>query len=259
MRIITLINDWQLDSLYISQINGVFHSIASDIRIINITPEITNFNISAAAFVLKKSYQFYPAGTIHFNFIDGGYSYKNYLIAKSKEQYFVSPDNGFLSLVLGKKIEELYVFPKSEFTFAKLFDFSVILKMITENSVNELDKVKDFKVKHFSEPVFNKDSIVAHIVYIDSFGNLITNLSKKKFREAVGDKKFTIILRTKTSNILHISENYDMVESGDLFAVFNIANLLEIGQKNSNLARLMNFSVNDSIRIEIFETKETIF
>lgn len=259
MRIITLINDWQLDSLYLSQIYGAFLSTAPDIRIVNITPKMSNFNISAASFVLKKSYAFYPSKTIHFNFIDDDFVYKNYLIAKSKGQYFVSPDNGFLSLVLGKKIEELYAFPKSKNTFAKLFDYLAILKMITEDKINEINKVESFKIKYFPQPVFNKDSIILHVIYVDSYGNLITNLTKKKFFEALGQRKFKIILRSKSSEILSISENYDSAESGDLFAVFNFNNLLEIGQKNSNISSLMSFKVSDSIRIEFFEKKETIF
>jgi len=259
MRIITLINDWKQDPLYITQIYGAFLNIASNIQIVNITPDIKNYDNARAAFVLRKSFAFYPAGTIHFNFIDDLSNYKNYLIAKHKEQYIVSPDNGFLSLAIGKKIEELYLFPKSDETFAKIFDYSAILQIIIDEKTKGLLSADKMKDKYFPQPVFKDNSIIAHILYIDSYGNLITNLTKKKFVEAIANKGFKIILRSSSSKINFISDNYEKIESGDLFAVFNVGNLLEIGQKGMNLANLMNYNVLGAIRIEIFDKEPSIF
>ena len=93
-------------------------------------------------------------------------------------------------------------------------------------------KISSFMYNKVSQPIIKIDefekkrTIVAEIIYIDRFGNAITNISKDFFLKNIQDKAFTILVR-RNQKIQIISKKYSDVEEGDILAIFNTAELLE--------------------------------
>ena len=70
------------------------------------------------------------------------------------------------------------------------------------------------------------------MVYIDDYGNVITNISRTAFKEFGKGRPFEIQLRTSRMSIRKVSEHYEDVQVGKEVAVFNYAGLLEIAMNN---------------------------
>ena len=80
---------------------GVMYSIMPEVRIVDLTHEVTPFSILDGARFLYGATPYYPAGTVFVVVVDPGVgSMRKAIIAKSKRgQYFVLPDNGLMTLV----------------------------------------------------------------------------------------------------------------------------------------------------------------
>ncbi len=253
MPIITLINDWKQDALYLSQIKGALLSVDEHIRIINLTPNLSTFDEFTAAFVLKNSFKQFPKGTIHLNFIS--HYEKNvtdFLIAQYHEQFFVSRNTGFLANVFDTKPEKLFRLDIEENSFTELELYPLILRAILKNALHKIaDQYEISNRNAVFLPVFNDNNIIIHIIYIDVYGNLITNLKKNDFYNFIAEKNFKIVIENKKNSIEKISSSYENIEQGDLFAIFNNLDLLEIGMKSANMAKLFSIKKSDELFIEI--------
>lgn len=257
MAIVTLINDWKQDALYLAQINGALISIDEQLRIIDLTPQLDSFDEITASFILKNSFKKFPKGTIHLNFIS---HYKknspDFIIAEYQEQFFVSRNNGFLSNFFEDKPDKIYKIEIGKATFAELELYPIIVLAILKNSINKIaENFEDFERTAIFKPVINENNIIIHITYIDAFGNLITNLDKNIFDQTIGNKKFKIFVGGRKNFIDKINDNYEDLELGNLFAIFNSINLLEVGIKSGNLATLMSIQKSNELFIEIIKEK----
>ena len=258
MRLITLINDWQNDSLYYSQVIGFFSNIMPDADIKNITPDLPLNDITRAALVLRFSFKFFPQNTIHCNFVDKMPISHRILIANYKNQYIISPDNGFIPFVTSNKFEKIYCLTRGYTPFDLRLAYAYILKNIFENKLEtEFDTCTDPKNLILPQPVIRQNSIIAHIIYIDKYGNMFLNISNKKITQISENKKIKITAGRPNITINNIVKNYDDVREGDLFALFSETGLLEIGQYGANLCSLLDLKIGDEILIELSD-KNTI-
>ncbi len=258
MRLITLINDWQNDSMYYSQVIGFFSEIVPEATIKNITPDLPLNDIMRAALVLRFSLKFFPKNTIHCNFVDKTPISHRILIATYKNQYIISPDNGFIQFVTGRKYDKIYCFPRSYSPFDLLMNYAYALEKITKNELNnEFEVCNDPKDLILPQPVIKLNQIIAHIIYIDKYGNLFLNISKKKFLQITENKRIKITVGRSSFIIYKLVSNYDDVREGDLFALFSETGLLEIGQYGVNLRKVLDLKIGDEIIIELSE-KNTI-
>ncbi len=258
MNIITLTNDWKNESLYFSMITGKLYSIADNVRIVNLYSDVESFDYVSAAFILKNSYKNYPKGTIHLNFVPNlNVKDADFLIAFYDENYFISLDNGFLSLVFETKPEKLYRFERPCESFDELEFYPLLVKMILKDKLNEIPKSeKEMFRNTLSEPAIMNNRIIGHILYIDIYGNLITNFTKDFIQKHCSGKKFSILLQSEKNRIEKISDNYDEIDSGELLCLYNSMNYLELAMKESNLAKLLSITKKDNVIIAFEGQKE---
>lgn len=252
MKIVTLITDWRNDALYLAQIKGKIVSVSSDLNIIDLISDVVSFDIVDAAFVFKKSFKNFPPGTIHLNFIDNQrYDNQDFIVVKHNQQYFISRDNGFLSLVLPAEVDEIYKLKSITSTFEELFSFSLIIDAIIHNKLLTIaEQIDDFIRTFVMAPSISDFQIIGHIIYIDSYGNLITDVTEQDFYDFVKNGEFKIYFKTDRNMIDSISNHYSDVDSGDLVALFNSMGLLELAQRNGNLAEIFGVLKRSEIRIE---------
>jgi len=107
--VIALMTDFGEDDFFVASLKGVIAKINPSARIIDITHRIPSFDIGAAGLVLSSSYKYFPPKTIFLVVVDPGVgSYRRILLAKTKNFFFIAPDNGVLSLVLDEeKVQKL--------------------------------------------------------------------------------------------------------------------------------------------------------
>jgi len=255
MPIITLTSDWNKNDYYLGAIKGKILSTCKDVTIIDISHNLPSFNVSQAAFILRNCYTYYPKNTIHLIFVKSEVKSENpYLIVKANNQFFIAADNGIFSLIFPDNDAEIFALniPKRQTTFPEL-------DILTETAI-DIANGKD--IKDISKPVkeyykqiplratIDDSAINGSVIFIDSYENIITNITRDIFNRVGNDRSFEIFVQSNHYKITKINNQYQETSQGELLAVFNAVNLLEIAINSGNVARLLNLKIGTNIRIK---------
>jgi len=281
-QIVTLTTDWVDKSYYVStiekdyvpktypigdhyvaQLKGVLKQISQDIEIVDISHSVQAFNAIQAGFVLRSAFRFYPEGTIHIVGVNSEPSPSNKLILiKYMGHYFIGANDGMFSLVFednpDTNPEFVLELPLVEnfYGFSALMTFAFVVRHLTnQKEPSMLGKPCEMIERPAPSATYNDNFIYGRVVFVDHFGNLITNISRELF-ETVRDKRpFRIVVNTDKLTITQISSYYDDVAPNQYLALFNSNNILEIAKRNSNLAQLENLDTKTSIVVEFSNDK----
>jgi S-adenosyl-L-methionine hydrolase (adenosine-forming) len=259
MAIITLITDWNKADYYIGSVKGKILSRNPSVNIVDITHQIPSFNISQAAFILRNCYYEFPEGTVHIIGISTVISKHIPLLIVEKEgHYFITSDNGITGLLFATVPEKVYKVKNKEITFdisSNLSNYAdIALKIIAgENISSFAEPVKDFSAHIPLRPVIEESLISGSVIYIDSFSNVITNITKELFERVSKKRPFEILIQSNQNKIHKLCETYHDVPSGDLVALFNSAGLLEIAINNGNAAGLLGLKISSTVRINFLK------
>ena len=255
MSIITLTTDWNKDDYYTGAVKGTILSNCHEVTIIDITHQITPFNIYQAAFILKNSYNYYPSGTVHIIGVKTeAFSEHNYLIAELDNQYFLGADNGVFSLLFKDNDPVKYFsindYEQSSFPVLNIFATIAcnLIKGEKPESIGTEAEAINRRVP--LRATIEENILIGSIVYIDSFQNAITNISKDLFDRVGNGKPFKIYVQSNHYVISKINKSYQETSVGEILAIFNSLNLLEIAINGGNAAELLNLDTNSSIRIK---------
>lgn len=258
MAIITLTSDWGCKDHYLGAVKGKFLKLLPETIIIDISHNITPFNIEQAAFIIKNSYTNFPEGTIHIIAINTEESTTHpHTIVYIDEQYFIGADTGIFSLIFDKKpdkIIELDILQDSDyFTFSTRDRFvNAAVRLAKGEDLEKLGDLKDsINQKILFEPVTEKDVIKGIVTYIDSYENLFTNISENLFNQVGKGRQFSIYFRTNEVN--KINKSYNDAPEGEIIAIFSSTGLLQIAINKGNASSLLGMSHKDPIRIEFKE------
>ncbi|MCX6291941.1 MAG: SAM-dependent chlorinase/fluorinase [Bacteroidetes bacterium] len=261
MPIITLTTDWGLRDHYLAAFKGELISRNPAIQLVDISHDIQPFDILQASFVIKNCFNKFPPGTLHFIGISGSGKQgqldekRNYLMVKSNDHFFTGEDSGLFSLVLGESEKEIYKLPvPAKASLAEVYDhfLSTISSFAEGRAVSELGEKMDELVQSFHTfpTVDHSGSIRGSAVYIDSFGNIISNITRELFDTTRKGRSFMIYLRKAEYDMDVISNNYFDVEPGEMAALFNHDGYLEIAMNQDNAASMLRIKLMDTIRIE---------
>ncbi|MFD2163874.1 S-adenosyl-l-methionine hydroxide adenosyltransferase family protein [Paradesertivirga mongoliensis] len=256
MAIITLTTDLGYKDFYQAALKGSILSIRPTVNIIDITHNISAFNIPQAAFVLKNAFPYFPSGTVHLIGIDSVFNENTkYLAVKYKGHFFVGSDNGIFSLMFDEKpdeIVELNIMQDLKFLHFPLTD--IFAKASTH--LAEGGKMEDIGIplaeleeKVNLQPVIEHNVIKGSVIYIDSFQNVITNISKDLFSRIQQNRDFVLYFR-KNESISTLSWHYNEVPEGEKLCLFGISNYLEIAINKGNASGLLGLHLGDIVRVE---------
>lgn len=255
MPIITLTSDWGTRDHYTAVVKGTILSKLPGVNIVDITHNIDHFNVHQASFVIKNSYKHFPEGTVHIISINTEASVKQpHTVIYHEKQFFIGADNGIFSLIfddIPENIFEISTFQDSDyFTFSTKDVFAKVACHLASGGKIEEVAVKRDDINRLIpyKPVADKDSINGMIMYIDSYENLITNITEKMFREMAKGRKFTISIRGEEIGV--ISKAFSDVGRGDVLAFFGSSGYLVIAINHGNAAGLLGLGYNDRVRVE---------
>ncbi len=273
MPLITLTTDFGTKDHFVGAIKGAIFSELEDVKIIDISHEISPFNITETAYIVKNAYQNFPKGSIHIIGVDSELSIENKHIALLlDDHYFVCPDNGVISMIASdikpEKIVEITIHDRLISSFNVLDVFVKVAGHIARGGTLDVIGKTIHNYKQLTEvhPFINDDKtqIVGSVIYIDNYGNIISNISKKLFQEIGKGREFEVIARSYSFE--KIQQQYNEVvnfetpsqnrqDDGKRLAIFNSANFLEIAIYRSNLktvggaSSLLGLDYRDSITV----------
>mgnify|MGYP001783033638 CR=1 FL=1 len=135
MAIITLTSDWGLSDYYVGAVKGVIYSYCPQAVIVDITHNITPFDLKNAGFIVKNCYKNFPEGTIHILGIDTEESDEfSHIVVKADGHYFIGCDNGIFSIIIGDTPYEAVTIEIPQdtgyFTFSSRDRFAKVASML---------------------------------------------------------------------------------------------------------------------------------
>jgi len=256
MAIITLTTDLGDKDFYQSALKGSIMNLLPDVNLIDITHNISPFNIQQAAFILKNAFPYFPKETVHLVGIDSVYNQNTrYLAIKYKDHYFVGSDNGIFSLLFEEETEEiveLNIIQDLQFLHFPLTD--ILAKAACHLAKGGKTKdiglpVTTLEEKVNLQPVIEQDIIRGSVIYIDSFQNVITNITRDLFTKVQRNRDFILYFR-RSESISQLSWHYNEVPEGEKLCLFGVSNYLEIAINKGNASDLLGLHLNDIVRIE---------
>jgi len=256
MAIITLTTDLGDKDIYQAALKGSILKLIPTITIVDITHSVAAFNVQQAAFILKNSFHYFPDGTVHLIGIDTVYNaYTKYLMVKYRKHYFVGADNGIFSLMFTDDVQEMFeinIMQDLKFLHFPLADIFVKAAChLAEGKAPELIglEVTSLEKKMNLQPVVEKNIIKGSVIYIDSFQNVITNITKDFFSSEQKGRKFVLYFK-RNETINHLSWHYNEVPEGEKLCMFGISDHLEIAINKGNASGLLGLNLGDSVIID---------
>ena len=255
MSIITLTSDYGLKDHFVGALKGKILSEYSEAKIIDISHEIDPFNTVEASYIISASYSSFPKGTVHLIGVDMEHNKENqHIVMQWNDHYFIAADNGILSMlsqkIVPQKIVAINIHDRLPSDAADLDVFVTVachlakggLMNVIGKEINTIKQVTDLQ----AVLAVDGNSLKGHVIYIDHFGNVVTNISKKYFIEVAKGRPYEIVMKTK--NIKTILPNYSAIASSDKYpiksyegeklAIFNETGFLEIAIFRSNPSKV---------------------
>ncbi len=254
MAIITLTTDFGLRDHYVGSVKGAILNQLPGAVIIDISHQIEKFNIQDAAFILKEAYKDFPKHTVHIIGLLTEYSSSGgYLAAAHNDHFFIAADNGIFSLLFDetpKKIIEIAADTASNLSFPVRDIFvKAACKLAGGIDIETLGRPKENLLQRLAFRATSMGNIIrGSIVFVDSYGNVITNIDQALFSKIGAGQPFIIEL-ARNNQIERISKDYIEVPEGEILALFNSSKVLEIAMRNGKVSSMLNLKLNDSITI----------
>ncbi len=260
--IITLITDFGLRDWYAGVMKGVILDINPKASIIDITHGVDPGDVTCAAISLRSSYGHFPAGTVHVVVVDPGVGGgRKILLAEWERHLFLAPDNGILPGALGcdalrnvRSVEQpLFWRRRVSATFHGRDVFAPVAAHLSKGvpPARMGPRCKDPIRYELPLPECVEGNLLrAEVIYVDRFGNLITNIGEDApvFREG-------IVIRIRGREIKGISRSYDAVRKGELLAICGSSGYLEISVNGGDASRKLGARRGTTLSVKRIDRK----
>ncbi len=256
--IITLLTDFGTKDHYVGVMKGVILGISRSAQLVDLCHEIPSQDVRGAAYVIGTSYRYFPQGTIHCAVVDPGVgSERHGLVAKTNHYLFVGPDNGLFTMIYDlEKDAEVYKITESAHipteissTFHGRDVFAPVAAHLSQGvPCSELGELISEPVRINTLRPDSKGSILkGTVIYMDRFGNLITNITRTDFDNFVMQARFEIVADDVSLN--EVANTYADASRGTMIALFGSTDYLELSVVMGSAARRLNLGVGNTISV----------
>ena len=271
-KTLTFNSDFGYRDTYVAEVKGVIEACCSDVHIIDLTHGIEQGNLIAASFVLLSAAKYFPMGTVHLAVVDPGVGTSRKIIVVNTGEYtFIGPDNGILyeaadsdgiKIIWAVDIERFLkklpdAFVKNE-VIIKILEQGVsstfhgrdLFAPLSGYVLNGLSmgdiahEVRSMEKIEISKPTVKGNKIFGKVIYIDRFGNLITNIPNTLARQ---DGEVFIKTKRKMISIGELAGTYARVSRGQPLPVTGSRGYVEIAVNCGSAADYFGAAYNDEI------------
>jgi hypothetical protein len=255
MQTITLTTDFGLNDWFVGTMKGVILGLAPRARVVDISHGVPSGDIRAGAFVLATAYRYFPRGTIHVAVVDPGVGGRRAGIVVQTECYcFVGPDNGVLSLALFRERVQAVHWIEDERYFlrpvSRTFHGRDIFAPVAAHLSRGLapgrvgPARRDFVRLDWPLPRRRRKRLEGEVVYIDRFGNAITNIAIDQI-ERLG----TLTVSVRGQRSCPIKPCYEAGKAGELIGIAGSTGLLELAVKNGSAREEFGLKIGDFVSV----------
>lgn len=250
--LITLLTDLGTADTYVGVMKTVILGICPSARIVDVCHHVGAQDIQQGAFMLETAWRYCPEGTVHVVVVDPGVGSQRRIIAlEAHDQVFVAPDNGVLTYVLAAAREarafsverSRYFLPEVSQTFHGRDIFApVAARLASGLPPDELGDEVTGSLQRFpiSRPVMDESGLVAHVIHVDRFGNLVTDVRESDlltWQRQTGAEE--VVIRAGDSAIEGLRTAYAGAQPGELIALFGSTGRLEIALNLGNAGEVL--------------------
>jgi len=246
--IISLLTDFGLEDGYIGAMHGVIYRICPQAKIVDLSHGIAPQDVRAGAFLLSAHARYFPPGTVHVAVVDPGVgSERRILLARDANYFYLAPDNGLLSFLAKKNGVEFffannpkYWLPDLSSTFHGRDIFAPLAAYLANGVAVEtmFAPTSDIVRLPAIRPQVRPEAIQGRVMYVDHFGNLVTNIAATDLPQDAADWH----VWAGNVEIGPLVSHYSAKKRGKLLATVGSFGFIEIAvNQGSAAATLKNY------------------
>lgn len=259
-RIVTLLTDFSSADPYVAEMKGVILSIAPGAALVDISHEIPAGDVMASAFVLRQALPYFPEGTVHCAVVDPGVgTERRILAARYAGQTVVFPDNGLITFVdRDQPLEQIVAVRNEQFFLRSLsttFHGRDIMAPVAAHiarglSLERLGPAPEtFKLLDIPPPCEDTDgSLVGQVLYVDTFGNLVSSVSASQLDVVPGDRIGPEVF-CGDQPVGPLQVTYASAKRGEALALINSMSLVEVAVNGGRACDVLSAGVGTAIRV----------
>jgi S-adenosylmethionine hydrolase len=256
--IITLLTDFGARDAYVAAMKGVILGLNPQVVLVDVTHEVPAQDILAGAFILAQAAPYFPPGTIHLAVVDPGVGTgRRALAARSRGQFWVGPDNGLFQwawagspdLTIVQLTAAAYFRPQVAATFQGRDIFAAVAAHLSlgVDLSSFGPPITDPIPLPFPAPVRDAEMMQGQIIYVDHFGNLVSNIPAAELRAWLQNRGLQVRISSRT--IFGLAATYADAAPGEFLALIGSHGYLEIGCNQDHAARRLGLGVGASLAL----------
>lgn len=239
---------------YVAAVKAMMLKINPGLHIVDISHQIELYDLAHASYVLSSVFRDFPEGTIHLVAIDSvGNPGAKYIVAQLEGHYFICSDNGLISLISEKEpamLSELFVGDNPDSTNFPARDIlaKAAAMLAGGSGLNDVGSyTSEYKRLMPRKCRATKKQISGHVIQVDHYGNLITNIEEEVFNILRKERNYSVVIGRE--KVTKINRLLNEVDNGDCFVIFNSSRKLEIGLRRGRASELMGLGYDSPIHI----------
>jgi S-adenosylmethionine hydrolase len=258
--LITLTTDFGLSDHFVGVMKGMIAGIARQAQVVDITHEVSAFEVSDGAFTIAQAYRYFPKKTIHVVVVDPGVgSARRPILAEMAGQYFIAPDNGVLSMIYSREQQKVrhitadrYFLKPVSRTFHGRDVFAPVAAHLAAGVLPAKfgKRIEDFLKLTLDQPTrTGKRAWAGTVLKVDHFGNLITNLHIDEFLD-VRTRPFELNIGLET--ISRLALTFSEGSQGELFVIAGSSGYIEVTANQASAAKRLGVGVGSPAELTIY-------
>ena len=248
--IITLTTDYGTNDHLVGTMKGVILKINPDVTIVDISHNVTAYDLLDGALTIGSAYSYFPPKTVHVVVVDPGVgTERRPLLVSAQSQYFIAPDNGVLSVIFEREdnavvrhanVSHYYLSPLSK-TFHGRDVFAPVAAWLTKGwqTASMGDEISDYKKFSMPKPKAADGGLRGVVLRVDAFGNLITNF-RAEHLAANAQENGNFQMQVGTHTVSKLVDTFARGAAGEAIAYIGSSGYIEIGVNKGSAARTLS-------------------
>ncbi len=259
--VISLLTDFGVGDAYVGEMKGVILSICPTVTLVDISHSVLRHDVLQGAFVLSQAAPYFPEGSIHLVVVDPGVgTARKKIVLQGRRCFYVGPDNGVLSLAAEREgVVRAVEIRNEEFMLPRLsgtFEGRDVFAPVAAHLAGGVDigvlgpDISNFERISLAKPEKRGDVLFGEVVYIDGFGNVVTNIAEGVLGP-VGSGSSVRVRVGAVSAMLPLCGAYGFVAAGSPLLVIGSSGLLEVAVNMGSAEKLFGAKVGDRVEVTL--------